>query len=318
MKKLIEINKYYFSRLKFKFFNRKFRKTKPSNIYLDSDSKKIQEIYDLRKNNKTLFLQTQVGRGGAKWIMDIINSIGKVRAYGERNPYEESYFRYCSSHRIKDFNEEFLNLLKSEIISDWERENISYVSSPYFSHGIEYLTKKLNPQKLIILVPSADHLMNSFYNKGWYKENISIELNQFSKKKEKLDNHFYGRLINLGISKENFNELSQIGRITLFMSKCIEVIYNQLDRIDKTDILIFRLDDADQNYKYCKNFIQKLGLNLTLNEQEFLEYKKRTASNHENRKLLLSNEEKKEIKQFVDQYQFIENKILDKFDSKHF
>ena len=131
-------------------------------------------------------------------------------------------------------------------------------------------------------------------------------------------NHFYGRLINLGISKENFNELSQIGRITLFMSKCIEVIYNQLDRIDKADILIFRLDDADQNYKYCKNFIQKLGLNLTLNEQEFLEYKKRTASNHENRKLILSNEEKKEIKQFVDQYQFIENKILDKFDSKHF
>ena len=318
MKKLIEINKYYFSRLKFKFFNRKFRKTKPSNIYLDSDSKKIQEIYNLRKNNKTLFLQTQVGRGGAKWIMDIINSIGKVRAYGERNPYEESYFRYCSSHRIKDFNEEFLNLLKSEIISDWERENISYISSPYFSHGIEYLTKKLNPQKLIILVPSADHLMNSLYNKGWYKENISIELNQFSKKKEKLDNHFYGRLINLGINKENFNELSQIGRITLFISKCIEVIYDQLDRIDKTDILIFRLDDADQNYKYCKNFIQKLGLSLTLNEQEFLEYKKRTASYHENRKLLLSDEEKKEIKQFVDKYQFFENKILDKFDSNHF
>ncbi len=318
MKKLIEINKYYFSRLKFKFFNRKFRKTKPSNIYLNSDSKKIQEIYNLRKSNKTLFLQTQVGRGGAKWIMDILNSIEKVKAYGERNPHQESYFRYCNSHKIEDFNEDFLNLLKSEIISDWEREDISYVSSPYFSHGIEYLAKKLQPQKLVILVPGAERIMNSFYNKGWYKENISTELNQFSKKKEKLGNHFYGRLINLGISKENFNKLSQIGRITLFMSKCIEVIYDQLDRIDKTDILIFRLDDADQNYKYCKNFIQKLGLNLTLNEQEFLKYKKRTASYHENRELLLSDEEKKEIKQFVDQYQFIENKILDKFDSKHF
>ena len=318
MKKLIDFFKYYLSKIKFKFFNRKFRKTKPNNIYLNFHSEKIQEIYSSRKNNKTLFLQTQVGRGGAKWIMDIINSIGKVRAYGERNPYEESYFRYCNSHRIKDFNEDFLNLLKSEIISDWERENISYVSSPYFSHGIEYLTKKLNPQKLIILVPSADRLMNSFYNKGWFKDNISIELDQFSKKKEKLGNHFYGRLINLDINKENFNKLSQVGRITLFMSKCIEVIYHQLNRIDKIDILIFRLDDADQNYKYCKNFIQKLGLNLDLNEQEFLKYKKRTASYHENRKPFLSDKEKNEIKKFVDQYQFIENKILDKFDSKHF
>lgn len=102
------------------------------------------------------------------------------------------------------------------------------------------------------------------------------------------------------------------------MSKCIEVIYRQLDEIDKKNILIFRLDDADQNYNYCKNFIQKLGLNLDLNEQEFLKYKKRTASYHENRKPLLSDKEKKEIKQFVDQYQFIEKKILEKFDSKHF
>ena len=82
-------------------------------------------------------------------------------------------------------------------------------------------------------------------------------------------------MINLDISKENFNSLSQIGRITLFMSKCIEVIYRQLDKIDKKNILIFRLDDADQNYKYCKNFIHKLGLNLDLNEQEFLKYKKK-------------------------------------------
>ena len=103
-------------------------------------------------------------------------------------------------------------------------------------------------------------------------------------------------MINLDISKENFNSLSQIGRITLFMSKCIEVIYRQLDRIDKKNILIFRLDDADQNYKYCKNFIHKLGLNLDLNEQEFLKYKKRTASYHENRKPFLSDKEKKRNK----------------------
>ena len=72
--------------------------------------------------------------------------------HGERNPYK-SYFRYCNSHMVKDFNEYFLNLLKSEIISDWEHGDISYVSSPYFSHGIEYLIKKYNQKNIIILVP---------------------------------------------------------------------------------------------------------------------------------------------------------------------
>lgn len=316
MKKFIEKNNYFFSLLKFKFFNRQFRKTKPNNTYLNFDKIKIQKIYNLKKKNKILFLQTQVGRGGAKWIMDILNTIENVKAYGERNPDQESYFRYCNSHNIHDFNENFLNLIKSEIISDWDNGDVSYISSPYFSHGIEYLFKELQPKKLIILVPSANRLMNSLFNKGWYKEKIIINLDRYLKKK-KLGNHFYGRMINLDIDKENFNLLSQAGRITLFMSKCLKTIYNQLKKIDKSKILIFRLDEADQNYNYCKNFIKKLDLNLDLNENEFLKYKKRTASYHENKKIFLSVKEKKEIKKFIDQYQFIENKILSEFDSKH-
>ena len=146
--------------------------------------KRFKKFIIQEKHKKKFFLQTQIGRGGAKWIMDILNSIEKVNAYGERNPYQESYFRYCNSHMVKDFNEDFLNLLKSEIISDWEHGDISYVSSPYFSHGIEYLIQKLQPEKLIILVPGAERLMNSLYNKGWYKEKISIELDQFFKKKK--------------------------------------------------------------------------------------------------------------------------------------
>ena len=90
-------------------------------------------------------------------------------AFGERNPKQESYFRYCNSHNVKIYNEQFLDLLKSEIISDWENGNISYVSSFIFPYGIKYLYENLKPKKLIILVPSAEKLMNSLKTKGGTK-----------------------------------------------------------------------------------------------------------------------------------------------------
>ena len=77
-------------------------------------------------------MQTQVGRG-VKMVNGYFKFIDDVTAFGERNPKQESYFRYCNSHNVKIYNEQFLDLLKSEIISDWENGNISYVSSPYFS-----------------------------------------------------------------------------------------------------------------------------------------------------------------------------------------
>ena len=317
VKKFIEKNKNILSLLKFKYFNRQFRKTKPKNIYFGYDKNEIKKIYDLKKSSKILFLQTQVGRGGAKWVMDILNSIDNVTAFGERNPKQESYFRYCNSHNVKIYNEQFLNLLKSEIISDWENGDISYVSSPYFSHGIKYLYENLKPKKLIILVPSAEKLMNSFKNKGWYKDGIKSDINQFFNTINKFDSHFYGRIINLSVSKEKFNSLSQIGKISLFISTTLERIYNEISTIDKNKILIFRINEADQNYEYFKKFASKLGLELNIDKKKFLTFKKRTAANHENLNIFLSEVEKIECKKYLSNYNFYEKKFLQEFDSRH-
>ncbi len=318
VKKFIEKNKYIFSVIKFKYFNRKFRNTKPKNIYHSYGRNEINKIYDSKKNSKILFLQTQVGRGGAKWLIDIINSIGKVTAFGERNPKQESFFRYCKSHNVENYNEEFLDLIKSEILSDWETGDVSYISSPYFSHGIKYLYEKLQPKKLIILVPSFNRVMRSFKNKGWYKEKIKTDINQFLEKSEKLGSHFYGRIINLRVSNDKFKSLSQIGKIALFISTTLEKIYNEISTIDKNKILIFRIDDADQNYKYCKKFINKLGLELKVNEKKFLEFKKRTSAVHENLNIYLTNEEKIECEKYLTNYNYYEKKFLQEFDSKHY
>ena len=128
-----------FSKLKFYFFNRQFRKTKPKNIFYGAQKKEIRKIYEEKKINKILIVQNQIGRGGGKWLMDILNTVEAVTAYGERNTHQEAYYRYCCSHENENYNTEFLDLVKSEIISDWEKSHVSYISSPYFSHGIDYL-----------------------------------------------------------------------------------------------------------------------------------------------------------------------------------
>ena len=40
--------------------------------------------------------------------------------------------------------------------------------------------------------------------------------------------------------------------------------------IDKNKILIFRINEADQNYEYFKKFVSKLGLELNINKKKFL------------------------------------------------
>jgi hypothetical protein len=310
----------FFEKLKFNFFNRQFKMSKPKNIYKEKVNTFISKLFNEKKKKNFLILQTQIGRGGAKWLIDILNTINSVTAFGERNAKEESFYRYCRSHNIYNFDEKFLNLIKSEIVSDWKTSNVSLISSPYFSHGIDYLYEELSPKKIIILLPSAKRLMASFKNKGWYKKNLKIDIGKYQNLPNdfaKQENHFYGRMINFGDDNLKFNTLTQAGKISLFISTTLQKIYHQVKNFDKKKILIFRLDEADQNYNYCKNFIRKLDLELQITEKEFLKLKKRTSGLYENKEIFLNKFENEDCRHYLELYNTYENKFINEFDSKH-
>jgi len=320
VKKLLEKIKLKISYIGLIFFFDLFRKkTKPKNVFLNYRKSEIRNIFKKLHGKKTLFLQTQIGRGGGKWLIDILNTINSVSAYGERNPNPEAFFRYSRSHGLKNYDNQLLDLVKSEIISDWQNHQTSYVSSPYFSHGIDFLDKKLNPKKIVILLTSAKRLLTSLKNKGWYNKSSKIDISKFYSKplNIKYKNHFYGRMLNLGIENSKFNSLSQVGKIAFFMSKTLEKIYHQLLNIDRDKILIFRLDEADQNYDYCKNFISKLGLKLIINKKNFLKLKKRSSAYYENKSLNLSPKEINELKVNLKKFKYYEKKIISQFESNH-
>ena len=79
-----------------------------------------------------------------------------------------------------------MHIIKSEALSDWKFSNVSYISSPYFSHGIKFLEKNLRTNKFVIIIRDFDGLLYSLLNKGWYKENIEINLNKPSRKPPKI------------------------------------------------------------------------------------------------------------------------------------
>ena len=82
---------------------------------------------------KKLILSTQVGRGGGKWLVDILNHCENVRAFGERNRSESSViYRYNCSHLRKKPSKKLIKLIKSEILTDWEIKDVSYISRSIF------------------------------------------------------------------------------------------------------------------------------------------------------------------------------------------
>ena len=93
----------------------------------------MNEIFERNfVNQKKLILSTQVGRGGGKWLVDILNHCENVRAFGERNRSEESIYRYNCSHLRKKPSKKLIKLIKSEILTDWEIKDVSYISVHIF------------------------------------------------------------------------------------------------------------------------------------------------------------------------------------------
>ena len=303
-----------FTKILFNFFyNYRYRKTQNKNIYIKLSKKKIEKNYNSNSAKKKIILATQVGRGGGKWLIDMINKCDDVKAFGERNRTLEAIFRYnCSYNKNKNLKS-ILNLIKSEALSDWRSSQISYISSPYFSHGIKLLEKGLRPDKFVIIIRDFNGLLYSLLNKDWYKENIDLNLNKYLKKTPKNflrnPNHFFGRYINLKEHNNIFQESSREIKVSIFMYQTLKDIYKGLLSVNKNKIEVFYLDKADQNYKYCKDFLRKLGINLNIEKKIFLKLKRRTALPFDNDKTYINKKDLIEIKKIKKKYNYYLTKI---------
>ncbi len=307
--------KRFFKKLFLRYHYHFFKKARKKNIYFKFDKKKIIKLYNsnISIKKKKILLATQVGRGGGKWLIDILNHCNDVSAFGERHRDEEAIFRYnCSHNKYLRLNKIF-HLIKTEALSDWELNNISYISSPYFSHGLKILNKNLRPDVLVLIIRDFYGLLYSLLNKGWYEEDVNLETNKFYKKVPSLftdkESHFYGRYINFKNDNKKFLKSSRPVKVAIFMHQTIKRIYEDMIKLKKKRIEIFNLNKADQNYEYCKSFLKRLDIKLNIDKKKFLGLKKRTSSSIENEIVKINKEDLTEIRKIRNKYNYYLNKI---------
>lgn len=254
------------------------------NLY--KTSQEINKAYEnMDRNQKKLVLGVTSGRSGMKWVYEIFRHHENADGGGERNVEAEAFWRYVHFNNLPIDLSGVIEVTKREILLDWIESDISITVSPYFSHNFLKLVEELKVDYVIWGITDPKFTVTSFYNKGWYKENIIYhDINkvvgyQFNESWS----HFLGRIVPSGEEYKKWNKLTRIGRISWFVNMIHYEIYKQIQQLPKEMIYVFKLADADQNYEYYKKMANFFGLQPLMNESDFLSLKKLAAKSSENR-----------------------------------
>ena len=253
---------------------------------------------------KKLILCVTVGRSGTRWLSDIFSKHRNAIASCERHSIIESIYRYVKWNKLPIDVQGIVDISKDSIVQDWKDHDISMVTSPYFSHDLLYLYETLKPEYIIWGVNDPKFTVTSFYNKGWYnKEKIrKFENLTYGIQPSLSLNQSFGRIIPKEKEYPEWKKLTRIGKIAWLYSTINLEIYNDLKKIPKESIFIFKLEEADQNYEYYLKYAHKFGLKEILLKDDFLSVKKLSVKDNDNIKSKWSEKEKNEFKKIINEF----------------
>jgi hypothetical protein len=279
-------------------------------------SKKINEAYEkIDRSKKKLVLGVTSGRSGMKWVYEIFRHHNNADGGGERNVEEEAFWRYVHFNNLPIDLSGVIEVTKREILLDWIESDISITVSPYFSHNFLRLVEELKIDYIIWGITDPKFTVTSFYNKGWYKEEILYkDINkvigyQFNENWS----HFLGRVIPSGEEYKKWTKLTRIGKISWFVNMIHCEIYKQIQQLPKEMVYVFKLADADQNYEFYKKMASFFGLKPLMSERDFLSLKKLAAKSSENRVKKWTEKEEEEFLKMTKELREIYENELNKF-----
>ncbi len=266
--------------------------------------------YGLLKNNKKkLILGIGIGRSGMRWLTDIFSSHKNAIGSCERNVFAESFYRYVKWNNLPIDTNGIIELVRADIIKDWEHADISLVVSPYFSHDFLNLFNELKSDKVIWAVNNARFTVTSFYNKGWYSEKIIRKDHNlvigFQPILNEQWNHFFGRIVPIGEFFQEWNSLTRIGKLSWFYNSVNMEIYNLIQKLPREKVWIFKLEEADQNYDYYLKMTEEFGLKPILSQRKFLSLKWKSVRKTDNIRKEWTEQEEKEFEKYSAEFRKI-------------
>ena len=268
------------------------------------------------KNKKKLILSVTSGRCGTAWLANIFSAHRNARGSSERYMNVEAIWRFMHYHKLPIDCAGVIEILKMGIVSDWEEHEISMINSPFLSHECRFLFNSLLVDKLIWGITDIRFTVQSFLQKGWYDNDFFMnDVNKISCVQPAYRNgiaYSFSRLVPCGEEYDIWKKLTRVGKISWFVSMINEEIYSNIKNLDKKKLYIFKLEVADQNYEWYKDFANKFGFSNILSKEAFLSLKwKVMKRNDEVKNNQWSDKEEQEFliyaKKAVDIYQTVKS-----------
>lgn len=261
-------------------------KYKPNYEVKPFSSTSLKEYDTFKSAGKKLIICTDVGRSGTRWLTEIFSQHKGVIGTCERRSSMVAFYRYMKWNNIEISTQGYIDLLKHDIVQDWKKGNISFVSE-LFDLNLKEIIDNLNPDHVIWALNEPIHCATSFYNKGWYK----------SLYKREDSSQIAGINPYIGFFHRNFTRLEPIGdeyiewvqkgrfqKLGWFWNRMNQIIMKNILDSGTENVYLYRLKDADQNYEWYKKFAIHFDLGSLISEKKFLSLKGKSVKKLDNLK----------------------------------
>lgn len=189
------------------------------------------------------------GRCGTQFIARIMQQEQGIASVHERNPFNETFHRYCKWYNLPVDSEGFLQTKESEIKQDLENNRFSFEASAHLSLSVQELYDRFKA-KFLLLVRSPERVVNSYLQKKWYEQPvIRADPNLAPGHQEYCESfhHSLGRIIPSGEKFLQWNQMSRIGKLAWYWNALNTQVLEQFEGIPETHWRIEKLEELSYN-----------------------------------------------------------------------
>jgi len=259
-----------------------------------------------RRRNKRLVLAVSSGRSGMKWLLSVFLSHPGVAGGHERLGALEAFHRYVHFNHLPIDLSGLVAMTQACVVEDWEKADLSVVSSPYFAHGLTPVFNALEADSLVWGINDPEYTVTSLYNKGCYMRNCVCGDPSLATGPQPHwgDDwkHTFGRIEPRGAFHEEWTGLTRVGKSAWYANTMQKEISEQVDRIGREKIWVFRLSQSSQNYAYYQRLADAFGLTPRMSEAQFVALKKQACRPGENLVREWSQQERAEFERLAADY----------------
>ena len=285
----------------YKFKNKLFGLTNEARKFRRPTYEELVKFKNFQRlENNKLILSFGAGRSGQNWCSKIFNSHNNWVGSAERFADYEAFYRFVTFYKLSISKENFYKLINLSIQRDMSLYGNTFISSPYFSFGVNELVEKLNPNFIFFNIRDPISSVESFHKKGWYKFINNLD-NTISPTIDITNSQYrsFSRIIPTGEYLKKWHKFTRIGKITWFWATINKSIYDSFNKISKIEKYYLKLKDINQNYSKYKRLVEVFDFKNQLNKNQFLKIINKAPNKGSGDKYFYKEWNKQEKKEFL-------------------